>query len=559
MLWRAFTLMFEHDRASTRGEMTLRGLYVFTHADTFGSAPAQSLFDRVTVTPAGQQPPRGYADYQVSLPGGSDLPDRGNPRPASADDHCHCSPGRAPARPEPGPAVSAGALRLLPAAGRPDPPRRRVRGRRRDDPRHPASPARPRARRRDPAGHPDPAGTAGLARRPRPDRRLRCRRDPRRTARIIPVEHKSGGYQPGGPADVQLAAQAMCLEEMFGTSVAEGAIFSGCRPPQAPGRGRRGARANASRPVPRRSARSRSQEQLPPALSDSRCRRCSMNHVCLPKVMAGQRAFARAAADCFTTAPDQTVSGHDRAPEHPLRPDTGSGALPRPRRGPRDRPRPARPPGASRCAASTRSSPTGTSASAPTCSARCAEDGRDIVWMITVRAGSSPASTGPCKETSCSATPSTSPTPIPARRLAIARCCVAGKIQNSRQMLLRGARDAAPQRQAELRRDRRRTRSHHPGICRTSPESTSSWEQKATRRASTTGDSPRCCAQTEGIPPFDLRTRRPPTDPVNAVLSFLYGLLRTSIHGGAEEVGLDPYVGFLHGLQARQTRRSHWT
>jgi CRISPR-associated protein Csd2 len=74
MLWRAFTLMLEHDRASTRGEMTLRGLYVFTHADKFGSAPAQSLFDRIHVTPAGQQPPRDYADYKVDLPGQGDLP-----------------------------------------------------------------------------------------------------------------------------------------------------------------------------------------------------------------------------------------------------------------------------------------------------------------------------------------------------------------------------------------------------------------------------------------------------------------------------------------------------
>ncbi|MGH3274424.1 MAG: type I-C CRISPR-associated protein Cas7/Csd2 [Streptosporangiaceae bacterium] len=73
-LWRAFTLMLEHDRASTRGEMTLRGLYVFTHADRFGSAPAQALFDRITVTPAGQQPPRSYADYTVGLPEVGDLP-----------------------------------------------------------------------------------------------------------------------------------------------------------------------------------------------------------------------------------------------------------------------------------------------------------------------------------------------------------------------------------------------------------------------------------------------------------------------------------------------------
>jgi CRISPR-associated protein Csd2 len=74
MLWRAFTLMLEHDRASTRGEMTLRGLYVFTHADRFGSAPAQSLFDRIKVTPVGQQPPRTYADYKIDLPGDSELP-----------------------------------------------------------------------------------------------------------------------------------------------------------------------------------------------------------------------------------------------------------------------------------------------------------------------------------------------------------------------------------------------------------------------------------------------------------------------------------------------------
>ena len=74
MLWRAFALMLEHDRASTRGEMTLRGLYVFTHADKFGSAPAQSLFDRIRVTALGQQPARSYADYKVDLPADGELP-----------------------------------------------------------------------------------------------------------------------------------------------------------------------------------------------------------------------------------------------------------------------------------------------------------------------------------------------------------------------------------------------------------------------------------------------------------------------------------------------------
>ncbi|MFX0578774.1 CRISPR-associated endonuclease Cas1 [Nocardia nepalensis] len=37
-----------------------------------------------------------------------------------------------------------------------------------------------------------------------------------RTVRgLIPVEHKSGTYKPGGPADLQVAAQVLCLREMF--------------------------------------------------------------------------------------------------------------------------------------------------------------------------------------------------------------------------------------------------------------------------------------------------------------------------------------------------------
>lgn len=42
------------------------------------------------------------------------------------------------------------------------------------------------------------------------------------------------------------------------------------------------------------------------------------------------------------------------------------------------------------------------------------------------------------------------------------------------------------------------------------------------------------------------RSRRPPLDPVNAVLSFLYTLLTHDCRAAAEAVGLDPAVGFLH-------------
>lgn len=46
---------------------------------------------------------------------------------------------------------------------------------------------------------------------------------------------------------------------------------------------------------------------------------------------------------------------------------------------------------------------------------------------------------------------------------------------------------------------------------------------------------------------FTARSRRPPRDPVNAMLGFCYGLVLTETIGGLEAVGLDPQIGFLHG------------
>ncbi|HVT58026.1 MAG TPA: type I-C CRISPR-associated endonuclease Cas1c [Thermoanaerobaculia bacterium] len=45
---------------------------------------------------------------------------------------------------------------------------------------------------------------------------------------------------------------------------------------------------------------------------------------------------------------------------------------------------------------------------------------------------------------------------------------------------------------------------------------------------------------------FRQRTRRPPLDNVNALLSFIYTLVRHDLVGALESVGLDPAVGFLH-------------
>jgi CRISPR-associated protein Cas1 len=48
---------------------------------------------------------------------------------------------------------------------------------------------------------------------------------------------------------------------------------------------------------------------------------------------------------------------------------------------------------------------------------------------------------------------------------------------------------------------------------------------------------------------FTGRHKRPPTDPINALLSYGYTLLTTQAIAAAQIVGFDPYVGYLHSTQ----------
>ncbi len=53
--------------------------------------------------------------------------------------------------------------------------------------------------------------------------------------------------------------------------------------------------------------------------------------------------------------------------------------------------------------------------------------------------------------------------------------------------------------------------------------------------------------------PFNGRSRRPPKDEVNAMLSFVYTLIANDVAAALETVGLDPYVGFMHTLRPGRT------
>lgn len=68
LFWNALLNMFDHDRSAARGEMATRKLIVFKHDGKLGNAPAQKLFDLVTVKKnSSDVPPRLFTDYTVTV------------------------------------------------------------------------------------------------------------------------------------------------------------------------------------------------------------------------------------------------------------------------------------------------------------------------------------------------------------------------------------------------------------------------------------------------------------------------------------------------------------
>lgn len=51
---------------------------------------------------------------------------------------------------------------------------------------------------------------------------------------------------------------------------------------------------------------------------------------------------------------------------------------------------------------------------------------------------------------------------------------------------------------------------------------------------------------------FNGRNRRPPTDPVNSLMSFAYALLQGQVMAAVHIAGLDPYIGYLHEVHHGQ-------
>lgn len=68
LLWDALIRMWDFDRSASRGLMACRGLYVFSHENPLGNAPAHKLLERITtVRKEGVIAPRKFHDYEVRI------------------------------------------------------------------------------------------------------------------------------------------------------------------------------------------------------------------------------------------------------------------------------------------------------------------------------------------------------------------------------------------------------------------------------------------------------------------------------------------------------------
>nr|WP_281721178.1 type I-C CRISPR-associated endonuclease Cas1c [Nitrosomonas nitrosa] len=134
--------------------------------------------------------------------------------------------------------------------------------------------------------------------------------------------------------------------------------------------------------------------------------------------------------------------------------------------------------------------------------------------------------------------------------LAIAQGVIAGKLRNCRQVLLRGAREASDE---DDQRELSSAAKYLAIAIRNLPGT-----DTLDRVRGIEGDAAK--VYFSALPYLvrrDIRTfftmngrsRRPPRDRINALLSFLYSMVMNDCRSAIESVGLDPQLGFLHSVR----------
>lgn len=180
---------------------------------------------------------------------------------------------------------------------------------------------------------------------------------------------------------------------------------------------------------------------------------------------------------------------------------------------------------------------------------RCAQDGLTVVWLDRVGRFRARLE-GPVSGNILLRQAQHRKAEDEIAALTLARYTVAGKLRNSRQVLMRGARETTENNERDCLL---KAAQHIGNDIRRLPgaeniESLMGFE----------GDGAR--AYFEALPllmkpsvreifTFSSRNRRPPRDRFNALMSFLYALMLSDCRSALETVGLDSQLGFLHTVR----------
>lgn len=139
-----------------------------------------------------------------------------------------------------------------------------------------------------------------------------------------PVEYKHGPRRKQEHDELQLAAQAVCLEEMTGSQVVVGAIFhvSSRRRREVSISDELKARMEETLASVRALLKSGA---MPPPVNDERCRECSLRSVCQPEALGASDRLRALAEALYRPEPDTAESQGDVGVKQPRSADTRSG------------------------------------------------------------------------------------------------------------------------------------------------------------------------------------------------------------------------------------------
>ena len=182
----------------------------------------------------------------------------------------------------------------------------------------------------------------------------------------------------------------------------------------------------------------------------------------------------------------------------------------------------------------------------PQLMARCMADGRSIVWLnenvrFQARVEGEVGGNILLRQAQFRAADK------PELALQLSKAFIAGKLKNSRNVLMRSARDSKDEAEkAQLAKAAKALAVNLRNVQQAdSPASVLGLEGDAARvyfEQFNTMIKPSMRSEFE----YQGRSRRPPKDAVNALISFIYALLLSDCRSALETVGLDPQLGFFH-------------